>query len=184
LLYGLYTEEYVYADNSAAVKEKIITQEESILHTYYRDIDTVTKTELYAKKSETVKNTESGEKEEKAWFWKKSETSWEYNQDNKITSEVLTEYKEPEKESSAPETGFVKKQLFIYNKTDKEISPDYEYYENGVLKNRIIYTAKGTYISNIFFDEDFTVTSYYENNKKVKDIYSKGGIVRRVKTYE
>lgn len=181
----LFSEEYIYG-NDNSIREKIITEDNTVVHTWYTTETLVEKTIVEQKKTITINSDKSNKDEsiEKSWFWQKSETKWTYNSEGKITSEILTEYEEPETETNKTKTAFVKKQLFIYNNMEQELPPDYEYYENDVLKNQIVYSAKGNYISKVFFDGDFAVTTYYENNKKIKDVYSVGGIVRRVKTYE
>ena len=78
---------------------------------------------------------------------------------------------------------FAKKYTYSYN--GDEIPPDFLYYENGVLKMQNKYsTTKGTYTSRIYFDDDFSVKTYYENELRVKDTYYSGNKILREKLYE
>ena len=43
---------------------------------------------------------------------------------------------------------------------------------------------KGNYTSQVFFDDDFNVKTYYENDIKVKEVYSLGENILRVKNYD
>ncbi len=63
-------------------------------------------------------------------------------------------------------------------------SPDYEYYEDGILRMRTVRSADGNYASEVFFDGGNSVTAYYEQGRKVRDVYKSGGEVRRVREYE
>ena len=60
-----------------------------------------------------------------------------------------------------------------------------QYSENGILKLRNKYSdQKGTYTSQVFFDDGFSVKTYYENNARVKEVYYSGNKVMREKIYE
>lgn len=112
-----------------------------------------------------------------------SETIWKYNKDGKITEEENIEYKYIDEKL---ESKSAKKQVFIYNDSDgkKELPPDYEYYENDVLKMRTEYSSKSDYVTKIYFDDGFVVSAYYKDNVKIKDVYSINGLVKRTKIYE
>ena len=45
-------------------------------------------------------------------------------------------------------------------------------------------SKKGSYTSQIFFEDDFSVKTYYIEEKKVKEIYYLGDSVLRIKNYE
>lgn len=81
-----------------------------------------------------------------------------------------------------------KKEIFYYNKTDKleeenKMPPDYEYYEDGFLKTRTRYEAKGRYETLVVF-ESGSVISYYDDYIKTRSEYITNGADRRVKEYE
>ena len=123
----------------------------------------------------------------------KSEMNWKYDEDGNLIKEqgVENEYKEGllVKQNA-------KEQTYVYNKKkskkggkeeaseENDIPPIYEYYENGKLKIRTEHTAKNDYTTKIYFEDDFVLTTYYVNNKKIKDVYTVGGLVKRTKTYE
>ena len=57
--------------------------------------------------------------------------------------------------------------------------------ENDVLKMRNKYSSqKGNYTSQVFFEDDFSVKTYYIDEKKVKEVYYSGESVLRVKNYD
>ena len=104
-----------------------------------------------------------------------SKTEFTYNDEGKILSEEAFDYSE--------KTASSKKRVFSYNKTD-EIPPDSYYYENGILKMSTVYSSEKNYVSKIFFDDSYSVTTYYEDGIRVKDVYIFDGEVLRVKNYE
>ena len=123
----------------------------------------------------------------------KSEMNWKYDEDGNLVKEqgVDNEYKD-----GVLVKQNAKEQMYVYDKKkvkkggkgddsdNEDIPPIYEYYEDGKLKIRTEHTAKNDYTTKIYFEDDFVLTTYYENNKKVKDVYTVGGLVKRVKTYE
>ena len=74
---------------------------------------------------------------------------------------------------------------YVYKRNDENLPPDFEYFENEILKMRNKYSSqKGSYTSQIFFEDDFSVKTYYIEEKKVKEIYYLGDSVLRIKNYE
>lgn len=117
---------------------------------------------------------------------------WTYNEDDKVETEICRQnfYDEDYKKI---EYTFVKKHIYTYNdfgdevdEDDKDnIPPDFEYYEDDVLKMKNKYSAEmGTYTSQVFFENDYSVKTYYEKYKRVKDVYTVGKKVKRIKEYE
>lgn len=124
----------------------------------------------------------------------KSEMKWTYDEDENLVKEQGTEY---EYADGVLINQRYKEQVYVHTKNAKkvkksdssdndedEIPPVYEYYENGKLKIRTEHTSKNDYTTKIYFEDDYVVTTYYVNNKKVKDVYTVGGIVKRTKTYD
>lgn len=109
----------------------------------------------------------------------------EYDKDNRIVMEEKQESVYDETYSKVLES-FNKKYVYVYHDDyEEDIPADFEYYEDDVLKMVNRYSNKnGTYTSQIFFDQILSVQTYYENNKKVKDVYLMNNIVKRVKNYE
>lgn len=106
-----------------------------------------------------------------------SKSSWKYDQEKRVTEELVTEYAiENDKEIPVNE----KKQKFLYN----EGADLYEYYENGILKIKTEYSEKGKYATTIFFDSHSSVTTWYEDYVKVRDLYITDGVKVREKVYE
>lgn len=103
-----------------------------------------------------------------------SQMLWQYDYNGRIISEeeIITKGK---KKTS-------KKQIYIY-KENSEVSPDFEYYENGVLLQKNIYTSKTEYSVQIFFEDEFSVKTFYDNNKKIKEQYFSNNELVREKSY-
>jgi len=110
-------------------------------------------------------------------------SQWKYDEQKRLIMETVTGYNYDEKTKKLKSTS-EKKQLYIYNKKEEELPPDYEYYENNILKTKTVYTAKGNYSTLINFDEENSVTTWYENHIKVKDVYTSRGVQKRVRLYE
>lgn len=110
-------------------------------------------------------------------------STWEYSGSGKILEE---ENIENTYSDGKLVTSNSKKEKYTYlrqQESDPEKLAYYEYYENGILKIKTNY-SENSYTTKIDFDDNYSVISYYENGKKVKDVYTIGGIVRRTKIYE
>lgn len=170
-------EKYEYEGNSKNPVQKIIESDNTLFVSKLNENGLVIRTQKY----EVPQNTEEDSKKsdsKKQGNKLVSTTNWTYDQKNRITSETVSE------------KGQIQKQVFIYDKIDKladnpdNIPPDYEYYENGVLRTKTEYTSKGTYNTTIVFDNVNTVRAEYENYIKVRDVYYVNGVQKRIKTYE
>lgn len=164
-------EEYEYNEGSKQPAKKIIQNEKVKTVSKFNQNGLVIETEKYSA-------VENPEKKSEQWQYEKSPSSvtvWEYDDQNRITLELCKE------------KSLTKKQRFIYHNVkegEDEIPPDYEYYENNVLKIKTEYTAKGDYTTLIVFDKSNSVKTYYKAYAKTKDVYITDGIERRVKNYE
>lgn len=162
-------EKYEYEGNKKNPSKKIIEADNTVYVSKLNENGLVIRTEKY--QTESLPVDLSGEKP-------LSITSWTYDDKNRIKSE------------SVSEKGKTQRQVFIYDKIDKladnpdNIPPDYEYYENGVLRTKTEYTTKGTYNTTIVFDDINTVRAEYENYIKVRDVYYVNGVQKRIKSYE
>ena len=111
------------------------------------------------------------------------EKKFSYNEEGKILESISLDYKYKDKDYTKLEYTFEKKYNYSYNEGD--IPPDFTYYEDGVLKMRNKYSIeKGTYTSQIFFDENMSVKTYYEKDVRVKETFMNGNKVMREKLYE
>ena len=107
----------------------------------------------------------------------------EYNDDNKIISDEVIEYNYDAGNYKKLLYTFSKKYTYSYNEDD--IPPDFNYYEDQVLKMKNKYsTEKGEYTSQVFFEEGLSVKTYYKNDVRVKDVYYLNNTVLREKVYE
>lgn len=112
----------------------------------------------------------------------KSSLKLKYNSDNKIIESNLTEYNYDGELYSKLLYTFNKKYIYKFNGDD--IPADFDYYENNILKMRNRYSSEDTYTSRIYFNDGYSVLSYYQNNIPVKEVYSVNDVVERVKVYE
>lgn len=99
---------------------------------------------------------------------------WQYDSEKRITVESETEF------SNSSSTS--KESRYNYKKEGQ--TPDYEYYENSVLKIKTVYQSSSDYETYIYFDEEMSVHTIYKNYKKIKDVYYIGDMVLRENEYE
>lgn len=111
-----------------------------------------------------------------------SQLDFKYDEENRITESNVTEFNYDNDDSLEQSYSFNKKYLYKYNGDD--IPADFDYYEDGKLKIRNIYKSANTYRSQIFFDEDFSVETFYENGKIVKEVFVTGEDKKRIKNHE
>lgn len=105
-----------------------------------------------------------------------------YDKDGNIIQNEKTEYFYNQDFSVLTEQ-FSRK--YVYKINEDDFPPDFEYFENDVLKMRNKYSPqKGNYTSQVFFEDDFSVKTYYIEEKKVKEVYYSGESVLRVKNYD
>lgn len=105
-----------------------------------------------------------------------------YDKDGNIIQNEKTEYFYNQNFSVLTEQ-FSRK--YVYKINEDDFPPDFEYFENDVLKMRNKYSSqKGNYTSQVFFEDDFSVKTYYIEEKKVKEVYYSGESVLRVKNYD
>ncbi len=155
------TEEYTFiSPESRNPATKVVTKDET-KQCFYYDADSKCQKLLEYKLTE----------EEQTLV---SQTDWTYNQEGEVLTQNVQEF--------SGDTTFTKLRKFVYNK--KDVPPDSLYYENGILKLSTTYSTEKDYVSKIFFDDDFAVTTYYEGGIRVKDVYTMGKNVLRVKNYE
>ena len=163
------TEWFVYFQGTSLISSKTITEKEFTERVSYNSEGRPVKSERYAVVEDKEKLI--------------SKRNFAYNSDGKIISDELTDYFYKDKDYSELDYSFAKKYTYSYNVDD--IPPDFSYFENGILKMQNKYsTTKGTYTSRIYFDDDFSVKTYYENELRVKDTYYSGNKILREKLYE
>lgn len=96
-----------------------------------------------------------------------------FDKERRITSEEEINYgKNPGR----------KKNVFRYTK--KADLPDYDFYEDGVLRIRDVYESNKIYTETIYFDEDYSVRTRYVNGEKVLEQYFLGELEFKRKEYE
>ena len=170
-------EKYEYKGEAKNPVQKIIESDTNVFVSKLNENGLVIRTQKYEVPQITEEDSKKSDSKKRSNKLV-STTSWTYDQKNRITSETVSEKSK------------VQKQVFIYDKIDRlednpdNIPPDYEYYENGVLRTKTEYSTKGTYRTTIVFDKVNTVRAEYENYIKVRDVYYVNGVQKRIKSYE
>lgn len=108
---------------------------------------------------------------------------WTYSDDGKILTETSWDYYYKKGNLKRLDSVFKKSQKYFYNEKE-DCPPDYQYYENDVLKLKTVYISKNEYQTSLYFDESLSVTGYYQNNIHTKDVFYKNGKRIRTETYE
>lgn len=105
---------------------------------------------------------------------KKAEYYWQFDDKGRVTLEQET----------ILEKGIYtsKTQIYTFN-ADDEIPANYEYWENNEIKIKTIYSDKTHYTNQVFFEEDFSVITEYENGEKKKETYIQDNEVVREREY-
>ena len=163
------TEEYEYYQDSNVISKKTVTTSAAFEKLTYSETSKILTSEKYAITEEKNQIT--------------SKRKLSYDNEDRLVSDSLTEYFYTDKEYKELDYSFTKKYDYEYN--EGEIPPDFKYYENDVLKMLNKYSSeKGKYVSEIFFDKNFSVKTYYENDVRVKDVFYNGGKITREKLYD
>ncbi len=109
-------------------------------------------------------------------------TRWTFTEDGKISERWYEEFERIARQSLEVRSVHSKREVYEYKVGDR--TPDYSYYEDGVLRMQTVYSAADDFITYMYFDNDFVVESYTSGGFKTKDVFYMNGKVRRVKTYE
>lgn len=165
-------ENYFYDDETSAV-----TKTEKI--TYDGDIQNLQMI-LYDEKKQISQKKEYKIIDEKKYLIQQND--FKYDEKGNIIQNEKKEYYYNEDFSVLNEQ-FSRK--YVYKINEENLPPDFEYFENDVLKMRNKYSVqKGNYTSQVFFEDDFSVKTYYIEEKKVKEVYYSGESVLRVRNYD
>lgn len=108
---------------------------------------------------------------------------WKYDKEGRSVYEGTVTFNYTN-ENFSKYTGKNTKEKKISYSENPDVPPDEEILENGTLLHRTKYESKGTYVTETFFDSDYTVKSFYENDRRIKDEYFLEGKLLRVKKYE
>lgn len=173
------TEEYTFNGDNFRPSKKTVTSDKDFSYIYYNEKGNPVKSEKYIllenKKEILV-----------------SVFEWKYNNENKISKEINNIYNY-DKDYKKLKFVFEKKYIYKYNDFSKVLSeedndkipPDFEYYEDNVLKKKNKYSDElGSYTSQVFFDNNLAVKTTYKKYIRIKDVYTVGDEVIRIKEYE
>lgn len=162
-------ENYEYFQDTYKISKKAFESDNAVQTNYYNE-----KGQSYRIQKYTIYN-------EKKYII--SDHKCSYDEQNRILEDEKTEYTY-KKEYSKLDYKISKKYLYTYNENE-EIPPDFEYYENNVIKMKNKYAErKGTYTSQIFFDGGFSVKTLYVDDVRARDVYYLNNEVTRIKNYE
>lgn len=158
---------FEYEDSSDNVSRKIYKTDMSEEITSYNKNGFPVLSELYYFNDGEKVNGEETEKT-KYLFSKRSVS---YDSENRVLTEELTQDKK------------IDLKKYSYNE-DKDIPPDFESYENGILTKKVIHSSASSYVEEIFFDSSYSVKSYFDDGNRKKDEYFQNGKLIRTKKYE
>ncbi len=71
-----------------------------------------------------------------------------------------------------------------YEYTQKSKTPDFKFYEDGVLRMTTLYIDETTYENTMYFDNDYCVKTKYSNGRKVEEIIYSGAIEVKRRNFE
>lgn len=169
---------YEYEENNLSPTKKIIIENEFQTEIEYDEKENPKKN----KKFYILKNQKTEEEIETKNILL-TQTDYFYNSENKVEKEFIKDFSYSEDYKILQSV--LEKEFVYFYRNQEEIPADYDYFENGILRIRNLYTnEKGNYTSQVFFDENYSVKTYYNNNLKTKDIYILNGIVVRENIYE
>ena len=97
-----------------------------------------------------------------------------YDESDRITSEENTVWNGDDK--------FVRKNIYKYTEISEK--PDYEYYEDGILRLSRNYDDEKCYYEKTFMDDGFWILSYFEDGMKFYEIVYLNDVEVRRKYYD
>ena len=166
--------EYIYS-KTGVLDTKKCTEGNQLEISRYLDNGLINKKEVFI----ILKNEDGSEKDKKIT----SSLSRTYNQNKEVKTETATSYTYTD--DTYEKIKYTCEQKYVYAYNDGDIPPDFMYYEDGMLKMHNKYAPEsGTYTSQIYFDENYSVKTYYENNVRTREVFFMDGVVRREKVYE
>ncbi len=182
----LKTEDFIYSTESNKVIQKDISTPSDFETILYNDNFSPVSAKKYALA------------DEKKYIV--MERKWDYDDKNQLITDDKKEYLYKNNDYKNTAEVLSKRYEYIYydlaeleegeeseNSEDgkNEIPPDSKYYENNVLKMQNKYTAeKGSWYTWIYFDDIFSVKTYYEKEVRVYDEYYNAGKLMRKKVYD
>lgn len=163
-----FVQKYFYNEETQNVNKTEITEATQKIISFYDENKKLIKKQIYTIQDEQT--------------YMVFENNIKYDENLNIKENQSIEYFYNEDFSEQTDT-FTKK--YIYTQNQEEIPPDFEYYEDDILKMKNKYSAeKGTYTSQIFFEDGLSVKIYYQNDKKMREVYFADETVLKVKNYE
>ena len=187
------TEAYIYS-----VETKKVVQKDITTPAYFESV-------LYDEEKNPVSAKKYNLKDDKKYI--AQERYWAYDSENQLIKDEQKEYSYADSEYKTKPEIFIRRYEYKYPEVEKteasgdaagagesentekseksKIPPDSKYYENNVLKMHNVYTdQKGNWVSTVYFDENLSVKTYYEDYIRVRDEYYNRGRLFRTKVYE
>lgn len=112
-----------------------------------------------------------------------SDTSFEYDDEYNLTLEEckMWFYTKGRNDSVVVKKSSTKK---LYKYTDKSSYPDYEFYENNVLRMTTVYESENVYNEKMYFNDGIAVEVRYEDGKKTEEKILFNGVEQRRTHFE
>jgi len=158
---------YEYEGNTDRIIKTTLMTDTSEEVTAFNEKGFPVVSEVFYFKDGEVKDNDEVEKI-KYLFSKKSVS---YDDKDRVVSETVT----LEKKSQSKK--------YSYHE-DSDIPADFESYENNRLQRKVMFVSADTYSEEVYFDSSYSVKSYFEEGKRIKDEYFQKGKLLRTKVYE
>ena len=166
----LRSEEFAYSPESGKVIQKKISTTDTVESVSYNEASSPVKSQKYI----IVEDAQ----------YILMERSLSYDDENRVTKDEQKDYTYKDGDYKKAPVIFAKRYEYKYTDSS-DIPPDFKYYENDVLKMQNHYSdVKGNYVSWIYFDENLSVKTYYEDDIRVRDEYYNKRQLFRTKVYE
>ena len=108
-----------------------------------------------------------------------------YDDTNRVLTEEETTYftiPDPMRRGKTKPSMLIKKNEYEY--TQKSKTPDFKFYEDGVLRMTTLYIDETTYENTMYFDNDYCVKTKYSNGRKVEEIIYSGAVEVKRRNFE
>lgn len=108
-------------------------------------------------------------------------TEWTYDADGRVLSETVTTWQTEATVKGEARTSRVVRREYSYDGAGA--TPDVDYYEDGTLRIRTVYTGENGYTESLFFDGGFSVETTYVNHNKTLEVILLDGQEQRRRTF-
>lgn len=172
----IFYEEFDYGDEENSVHSRIAKSKTTISENQKEEIFFDEKG-FETQSNKFIKNEEN-------WFLTEKKQTF-YDENYKIT-QIQTEIR---KYSDFKNPAIIQSEKYVYNHHDEsgdeeKIPSDVYYYKNGKIDTEIIYSSQKDYVRRLYLEDGRKITAYYQDNKKVREVFEQNSNVLRERKYE